>query len=163
MTEFNDCPYCKPREGKDWNPEHLVYDRAKKDAIWEYVVKMTLVFRDLMIGNPRLAELGFEEEAMGHNAIAGGFQGQRQWTDYKPDGDFSEAILNTSFDWNGPREAFTFATENDTLNGASMLLMHLLTNRAQMFADVRTFWSPEAVRRVTGMNWKAWPPRVLFI
>lgn len=142
--------YCKPREGKDWNPKHLVYDRVKKDAIWEYVVKMTLVFRDLMIGNPRLAELGFEEEAMGHNAIAGGFQGQRQWTDYKPDGDFSEAILNTSFDWNGPREAFTFATENDTLNGASMLLMHLLTNRAQMFADVRTFWSPEAVRRVTG-------------
>lgn len=142
--------YCKKNEGCDYNPAHLVYSREEKDAIWEYVVKMTLIFRDLMIGNPKLAEMGFEEEAMGHNAIAGGFQGQRQWTDYKPDGDFSEAILNTSFDWNGIREAFTFATENDTLNGVSMLLMHLVTNRAQMFADVRTFWSPEAVERVTG-------------
>lgn len=142
--------FCKKNEGRDYNPAHLVYSREEKDAIWEYVVKMTLIFRDLMIGNPKLAELGFEEEAMGHNAIAGGFQGQRQWTDYKPDGDFSEAILNSSFDWNGIREAFTFATENDTLNGVSMLLMHLLTNRAQLFADVRTFWSPEAVERVTG-------------
>lgn len=111
---------------------------------------MTLIFRDLMHGNPKLAEMGFEEEAMGHNAIAGGFQGQRQWTDFRPDGDFPEAILNSSFDWNGIREAITFATENDTLNGASMLLLHLLTNRAQLFADVRTFWSPEAVERVTG-------------
>ncbi len=142
--------YCKKNEGKDYNPEHLIYSRQEKDAIWEYVVKMTLIFRDLMIGNPKLAESGFEEEAMGHNAIVGGFQGQRQWTDFKPDGDFSEAILNSSFDWNGIRQAYTFATENDTLNGVSMLLMHLLTNRAQMFADVRTFWSPEAVKRVTG-------------
>ena len=108
--------YCKSNEGVDFNPEHLVYSREEKDARWEYVVKMTLIFRDMMIGNPKLAEMGFKEEAMGHNAIAAGFQGQRQWTDYKPDGDFSEAILNTSFDWNGIREAFTFATENDTLN-----------------------------------------------
>lgn len=142
--------YCKKNEGTDHNPEHLIYEREQKDAIWEYVVKMTLIFRDLMIGNPKLTEMGFEEEAMGHNAIVGGFQGQRQWTDFKPDGDFSEAILNSSFDWNGIREAFTFATENDTLNGVSMLFMHLLTNRAQMFADVRTYWSPEAVERVTG-------------
>lgn len=142
--------YCKPREGEDCNPKHLVYSRQEKDAIWEYVVKMTLIFRDLMTGNPKLAEMGFQEEAMGHDAIVGGFQGQRQWTDFKPDGDFSEAILNSSFDWNGIREAFTFATENDTLNGVSMLLMHLLTGRAQLFADVRTFWSPEAVERVSG-------------
>lgn len=142
--------YCKKNEGRDCNPEHLVYSRAEKDAIWEYVVKMTLIFRDLMTGNPKLAEMGFEEEAMGHNAVAGGFQGQRQWTDFKPDGDFSEALLNSSFDWNGIREAFVFATENDTLNGVSMLMLHLLTNRAQLFADVRTFWSPASVERVTG-------------
>lgn len=142
--------YCKKNEGRDFNPPHLVYSRAEKDEKWEYVVKMTLIFRDMMIGNPKLTEIGFEEEAMGHNAIAGGFQGQRQWTDFMPDGDFPEAILNSSFDWNGIREAYTFATENDTLNGASMLLLHLLTNRAQMFADVRTFWSPESVERVTG-------------
>lgn len=103
-----------------------------------------------MIGNPKLAEMGFKEESMGHNAIAAGFQGQRQWTDYKPDGDFSEAILNTSFDWNGIREAFVFATENDTLNCTSMLFNHLLTNTAQIFADVRTYWSPNAVERITG-------------
>lgn len=144
--------YCKSHEGADCNPEHLVYPREKKDEVWEYAVKMTLIFRDLMHGNPKLAEMGFEEEAMGHNAIAGGFQGQRQWTDFRPDGDFAEAILNSSFDWNGIREAITFATENDTLNGASMLLLHLLTNRAQLFADVRTFWSPEAVKRVTGRH-----------
>lgn len=142
---------CKPREGCDRNPEHLLFSRAEKDAVWEYVVKMTLIFRDLMLGNPRLADRGFEEEALGHNAIAGGFQGQRQWTDFRPDGDFAEAILNSSFDWNGIRRPVVFATENDTLNGASMLLMHLLTNRAQLFADVRTCWSPESVRRVTGL------------
>lgn len=142
--------YCKVNEGQDFNPAHLVYNREEKDQIWEYIVKMTLIFRDLMQGNPKLAELGFEEEALGHHAIAGGFQGQRQWTDFKPDGDFSEAILNSSFDWNGMRQPLTFATENDTLNGVSMLLMHLLTNRAQLFADVRTYWSPEAVQRVTG-------------
>lgn len=141
---------CKPREGEDFNPEHLRYSREKRDEVWEYVVKMTMIFRDLMVGNDRLAAMGFEEEAMGHNAIAGGFQGQRQWTDFRPDGDFSEAMLNSSFDWNGVREAFVFATENDTLNAVSMLFMHLLTNRAQLFSDVRTFWSPEAVERATG-------------
>ncbi|MDR0891656.1 MAG: L-fucose isomerase [Mediterranea sp.] len=144
--------YCKPNEGTDYNPEHLIYPRRQKDEIWEYVVKMTIIIRDLMVGNDKLTEMGFEEEAMGHDAIAGGFQGQRQWTDYKPDGDFSEAILNTSFDWNGIRPAYTFATENDTLNAASMLLLHLLTNRAQLFSDVRTFWSPKAVERVTGLK-----------
>ncbi len=142
--------YCKPNEGRDYNPEHLCYPREKLEEIWAYVVKMAIIFRDLMHGNPKLAEMGYQEEAMGHNAIAGGFQGQRQWTDFRPNGDFAEAMLNTSFDWNGIREAIPFATENDTLNGASMLLMHLLTNRAQLFADVRTFWSPEAVERVSG-------------
>lgn len=142
--------YCKSNEGKDLNPEHLHYSREKKDEVWEYVVKMTIIFRDLMVGNPRLAEMGFEEEAMGHNAIAGGFQGQRQWTDFRPDGDFSEAILNSSFDWNGIREPFTFATENDTLNGVSMLFMHLLTNQAQLFSDVRTFWEPRGSQACHG-------------
>lgn len=142
--------YCKTHEGHDYNPEHLVYSREEKDKIWEYVVKMTIIFRDLLIGNPKLAEIGFMEESMGHQAIVGGFQGQRQWTDFRPDGDFSETILNTSFDWNGIREVFTFATENDTLNGISMLFNHLLTNRPQIFADVRSYWSPQAFERVTG-------------
>lgn len=142
--------YCKVNEGRDCNPERLHYSREKKDEVWEYIVKMTMIFRDLMHGNPKLAEMGFEEEAMGHNAAVGGFQGQRQWTDFKPDGDFSEAMLNSSFDWNGIREPITFATENDTLNGITMLMLHLLTCRAQIFADVRTYWSPEAVERVTG-------------
>ena len=140
-------------EGKDFNPKHLVKGRAAKDADWEYVVKMAIILRDMMVGNPVLAEMGYGEEAVGRNALCAGFQGQRQWTDHWPNGDFAEAWLNTSFDWNGPREPFTFATENDTLNGVSMLLMHLLTNRAQLFADVRTFWSPDAVKRATG--W--WP------
>lgn len=141
---------CKTHEGEDLNPKHLCYDRENLDRVWEYVVKMTIIFRDLMIGNPKLAELGFKEEACGHNAIVGGFQGQRQWTDFKPDGDFSEAILNTSFDWNGIRPPYTFATENDTLNGITMLFLQLLTNRAQMFSDVRCCWTPEAYKRVTG-------------
>ena len=111
---------------------------------------MTLIARDLMVGNPRLAELGYGEEALGHNAIVGGFQGQRQWTDHSPNGDFMEAMLNSSFDWNGIRQPYIFATENDCLNGASMLFGHLLTNTASIFADVRTYWSPEAVKRVTG-------------
>ncbi len=143
---------CMSREGEDFNPEHLKHSREQKDKDWEFVVKMTLIMRDLMIGNPKLKEMGFGEEAMGHNAIAGGFQGQRQWTDFLPDGDFSEAILNSSFDWNGIREAFTFATEDDHLNGISMLFNHLLTNTAQIFADVRTYWSAESIERVTG--WK---------
>ena len=144
--------YCKPNEGEDFNPAAKVKDCAGKDKDWEFVVKMTIIMRDLMIGNPKLSELGFKEEALGHNAIAAGFQGQRQWTDWKPNGDFSEALLNTSFDWNGIREAFVVATENDALNGVAMLFAHLLTHRAQIFSDVRTYWSPEAVKRVTGME-----------
>lgn len=142
--------YCKPNEGEDFNPEHLKFTEAEKDKVWEFVVKMTLIFRDLMKGNPVLDKMGFYEEAMGHNAIAGGFQGQRQWTDFRPDGDFSEAILNSTVDWNGLREPITFATENDTLNGVTMLFLHLLTGRPQLFSDVRTYWSPESVERVTG-------------
>ncbi|MGL6175272.1 MAG: L-fucose isomerase [Cellulosilyticaceae bacterium] len=137
-------------EGIDINKEHLVKDRERKDWEWEFVVKMTIICRDLMIGNPRLAELGFLEEAEGHNAIAAGFQGQRHWTDHFPNGDFMEAILNSSFDWNGIREAFVMATENDALNGVAMLFGHLLTGTSQIFSDVRTYWSPEAVERVTG-------------
>ena len=143
---------CKPNELPDHNPEHLIKSRKEKDADWEYVVKMTLIMRDLMIGNKKLDEMGFGEEAMGHNAIAGGFQGQRQWTDFLPNGDFSEAILNSSFDWNGIRAPLTFATENDHLNAISMLFGNLLTNTAQIFADVRTYWSPESIERVSG--WK---------
>ncbi|MDT8432049.1 MAG: L-fucose isomerase, partial [Bacteroidales bacterium] len=139
----------KCAEGPD--PNNDPSDRERKDWEWEIVVKMTLIMRDLMIGNPKLAEAGFGEEALGRNAIAGGFQGQRQWTDYYPNGDFPEAILNSSFDWNGIREAFVFATENDSLNGVSMLFGHLLTNTAQIFSDVRTYWSPVSVKRVTGV------------
>ena len=125
-------------------------DFFQKDADWEFIVKMTIIMRDLMTGNPKLKEMGFKEEALGHNAIAAGFQGQRQWTDFYPNGDYPEALLNTSFDWNGIREAFVVATENDACNGVAMLFGHLLTNRAQIFSDVRTYWSPEAVKRVTG-------------
>lgn len=139
-------------EGEDENKPQNRVSRQRKDWEWETVVKMTLIFRDLMIGNPRLKELGFGEESLGRNAIAGGFQGQRQWTDYYPNGDFSEAILCSSFDWNGIRQAFVFATENDSLNAVPMLFGHLLTNTAQIFSDVRTYWSPEAVKRVTGQE-----------
>ena len=139
------------REGEDTiNPAQLIKSREDNDADWEFVVKMTLIVRDLMIGNPRLKALGFGEEALGHNAIAAGFQGQRQWTDFYPNGDFTEAILNSSFDWNGIRQVYILATENDALNGAAMLFGHLLTGTAQVFADVRTYWSPDAVLRVTG-------------
>jgi L-fucose/D-arabinose isomerase len=138
------------KEGRDYNPADKQKSRAEKDSDWEFVVRMTMIARDVMLGNPRLAELGFAEEAIGHNAILGGFQGQRQWTDHRPNGDFMEAILNSSFDWNGIRQPYTFATENDSLNGASMLFGALLTNTAQIFADVRTYWSPEAVKRVAG-------------
>jgi L-fucose isomerase len=137
------------KEGSDQNAPSSQMNRARKDEIWEYVVKMTLIIRDLMIGNPKLAKMGFGEEALGHNAIVSGFQGQRQWTDHMPNGDFSEAILNSSFDWNGIRQAFLVATENDCLNGVAMLFGHLLSNTAQVFTDVRTYWSPEAVKRVT--------------
>jgi L-fucose isomerase len=138
------------KEGKDNNPEEKQFSREQKNKDWEIVIKMTLIARDLMIGNPVLAEMGYEEEAEGHNTIASGFQGQRQWTDYFPNGDFTEAILNSSFDWNGIREPFIYATENDCLNAVSMLFGHLLSDTAQLFADVRTYWSPEAVKRVTG-------------
>lgn len=138
------------KEGKDYNSPRTVRPRARLDREWETSVKMALIARDLMIGNPKLAEIGFGEEAHGHNAIVSGFQGQRQWTDYQPNGDFIEAILNSSFDWDGLRPPYIVATENDALNGASMLLGHLLTNTAQIFADVRTYWSSEAVQRVTG-------------
>lgn len=138
------------KEGKDVNSRDQRRDAKAKDKEWETVVKMTLIARDLMVGNPRLAELGFGEEALGHNAIFGGFQGQRHWTDHFPNGDFMEAILNSSFDWDGVRAPYVFATENDSLNGAAMLFGYLLTNTAQIFADVRTFWSADAVQRVTG-------------
>jgi L-fucose/D-arabinose isomerase len=140
--------YCK--EGREYNPSDRQRTRQQKDQDWETVVKMALIGRDLMTGNERLTELGYGEEAMGHNALVGGFQGQRQWTDHFPNGDFMEAILNSSFDWNGIRQPYVFATENDALNGLSMLFGYLLTNTAQIFADVRTYWSPAAVKRVTG-------------
>jgi L-fucose isomerase len=138
------------KEAADTNKKSIQRSRAEKTADWEYVVKMTMIMRDMMVGNPVLAELGYPEEALGRGAIASGFQGQRQWTDYKPNGDFAEAMLNSSFDWNGIRAPYIVATENDSLNGVCMLLMYLLTNRAQIFADVRTFWSADAVKRVTG-------------
>jgi len=137
--------YCK--EGEDNNKNKS--SRERKNYEWETVVKMTMIARDLMAGNPELAKLGFGEEALGHNAILAGFQGQRQWTDFMPNGDFLEAILNSSFDWNGIREPFVMATENDSLNGVAMLFGHLLTDTAQIFSDVRTYWSPAAVKRVT--------------
>jgi len=140
--------YCK--EGTDNNPGSARKSRVEKDLDWETVVKMTMIARDLMVGNPKLTDLGYGEEGLGHNAILSGFQGQRQWTDYFPNGDFMEAILNSSFDWNGIRQPYLVATENDSLNGVSMLFGHLLTGTAQVFSDVRTYWSPEAVKRVTG-------------
>lgn len=139
--------YCK--EGFDKNPEHLQKSAEQKKADWEFTVKMCVIIKDLMNGNPNLPK-GCEEEAVGHNAIAAGFQGQRQWTDFYPNCDFPEALLNTSFDWNGAREPYILATENDVLNGLGMLFMKLLTNRAQMFADVRTCWNADSVKRVTG-------------
>ncbi|MCI5699947.1 MAG: L-fucose isomerase [Lachnospiraceae bacterium] len=135
--------------GFDKNPDFVKKSDAEKEEQFEFVVKMAVIIKDLMNGNKNLPA-GREEEAVGHNAIAAGFQGQRQWTDFYPNGDFAEAVLNTSFDWNGAREPYILATENDVLNGLGMLFMKLLTNRAQMFADVRTYWSGDAVKRVTG-------------
>jgi L-fucose isomerase len=140
------------REGEDFNLPEKQRKRDQKDRDWEFVVKMTIIIRDLMIGNKKLEKIGFAEEAHGHNALISGFQGQRQWTDFLPNGDFAEAILNSSFDWNGIRAPFMVATENDSLNGVSMLFNYLLTNTAQIFADVRTYWSPESVAGVSG--WK---------
>ena len=157
--------YCKPQEGHDYNEDRQLFPgtpmtsfngkgkgktRAEKDADWEFTVKNMMIIRDLMCGNPKLLEMGYKEEALGHDAIAGGVQGQRQWTDYKPNFDFPESLMCSSFDWNGIREPYILATENDALNGLSMLFGHLLTGRGVMFSDVRTYWSPEAVRRVTG-------------
>ena len=139
----------KCKIGFDKNPDAVRKSDKVKEEQFEFVVKMAVIIKDLMNGNANLPE-GCEEEAVGHNAIAAGFQGQRQWTDFYPNGDFAEAILNTSFDWNGAREPYILATENDVLNGIGMLFMKLLTNRAQMFADVRTYWSSDAVKRVTG-------------
>ncbi len=137
-------------EGKDYNDPSIRRSDEQKQRDWEFSVKMTLIARDLMVGNSKLGEKGFGEEALGHNAIAGGFQGQRQWTDHFPNGDFMEAMLNTSFDWNGKRAPYILATENDSLNGVSMLFGYLLTNSAQIFSDVRTYWSRQAIKRVTG-------------
>ncbi len=140
--------YC--REGKDLNTAQ--HSKQQKEKEWETVVKMTLIARDLMVGNPKLTGLGYGEEAMGHNALLAGFQGQRQWTDHMPNGDFLEAILCSSFDWNGIRPPYLVATENDAMNGVPMMFGYLLTNTAQMFSDIRTFWSTEAITRVTGMK-----------
>lgn len=143
--------YCVPHEGRDWNIERgKGKSRKELDETWEFTVKCMMIIRDLMHGNPKLDEMGYHEESLGHNAIAGGVQGQRQWTDYKPNFDFPESLICTSFDWNGIREAGVLATENDSLNGVAMLFGHLLTNKGMMFSDIRTYWSPEAVKRVTG-------------
>ena len=159
--------YCKPQEGHDYNEDRPLFpgvpmttfngkgkgkNRQEKDEDWEFTVKCMMIIRDLMQGSEKLGAMGYKEEAIGHNAIAAGVQGQRQWTDYKPNFDFPESMMCTSFDWNGPREAYTLATENDFLNGMSMLFGHLLTNRGVMFSDIRTYWSPEAVKRVTGTD-----------
>jgi len=143
--------YCE--EGPDNNPPAQQHSRARKDKVWQMSAKMALIVRDLMVGNPDLRRKGLIEESLGHNAILAGFQGQRQWTDHFPNGDFLETMLNSSFDWTGIRQPYLVATENDSLNGVSMLFGHLLTGSAQIFSDVRTYWSPEAVQRVTG--WKA--------
>ena len=141
--------HCKM--GRDDNPDFVRFSDEQKEKQWEFTVKMYCIIKDLLCGNPNLPE-GFEEEMVGHNAIAGGFQGQRQWTDHWPNCDYPEALLSSTFDHNGAREPYTLATENDILNGVGMLFMRLLTHRAQIFADVRTFWSPEAVKRVTGYD-----------
>ena len=145
----------KCKEGKDWNGDawgQKDFTAKERKEQWGFVAKMTLIIRDIMLGNPKLDEIGWHEEALGRNAILGGFQGQRMWTDYKPNGDFTEAILNSTFDWNGKKSPVLLATENDGCNGLAMLFSNLLTGRASCFADVRTYWSPSAVERVTG--WK---------
>ena len=138
------------KEGRDYNPPKIQKSREAKDRDWEFLAKMAMIVRDMMVGNPKLKEMGFGEEAVGRNAIAGGFQGQRQWTDHWPNGDVAETLCNSSFDWNGKKMPQILATENDSLNGICMLLMWLLTNKASMFADVRTYWSDAAVKRATG-------------
>jgi L-fucose isomerase len=140
------------KEGRDYNDPASVRPRQALDEEWETSIKMALIARDLMTGNPRLAEMGLAEQAQGHHAIAGGFQGQRQWTDHFPNGDFLEAILNSSFDWNGKRAPYIVATENDALNGVGMLFGHLLTHTAQIFADLRTYWSTSAIETASGQK-----------
>ena len=140
------------KEGPDNNPQAEQHTRQRKDEVWKTCVKMAMIVRDLMTGNPDLRRKGLDEEALGHNAIAAGFQGQRHWNDHFPNGDFLEVILNSSFDWNGFRAPYIVATENDSLNGAAMLFGYLLTGTAQIFCDVRTYWSPGAIERVT--SWK---------
>ncbi len=146
------------REGFDCNagknlPEVITRSKiVPPDGDWEFVVKMTIIMRDILFGNPKLGEMGWHEEALGRNAVAGGFQGQRQWTDWLPNADFSEAILASTFDWNGAKTPTPFATENDTCNGISMLLGTLVSGSAPCFHDVRTYWSPEACERVTGVK-----------
>ncbi len=142
----------KCKKGLEVNVPELRSTPEEEASQWEFVAKMTLIIKDIMLGNPKLAEMGWEEEANGRNGIFGGFQGQRMWTDYKPNADFTEAILNTTFDWNGRRQPFVFATENDSLNGVAMLMLSLVSNKAAVFADVRTYWSPDAVKRVTGYD-----------
>ncbi len=141
--------HCKM--GRDDNPDFVKFSDEEKEKQWEFTVKMYCIIKDLMAGNENLPE-GFEEEMLGHNAILGGFQGQRQWTDHWPNCDYPEALLSSSFDYQGAREPYTLATENDVLNGLCMLFMRLLTHRAQIFADVRTYWSGEATKRVTGYD-----------
>ena len=144
---------CMTNEGEDIaNRPEKAKTREQKDQDWEFIVKMMMIMKDLMHGNPRLAELGYKEEAIGHNAIAGGFQGQRQWTDWLPNADFTEAIMASTFDWNGPKAPTPFATENDTCNGIAMMLGSLVSGSAPCFHDVRTYWSPEACERVTGQK-----------
>ena len=142
------------KQGKDVYNGKNGKTEEQHQADWDFVTKMTMIGRDLMLGNPKLAKLGFVEESCGHNAIAGGFQGQRQWTDHFPNGDVMETVLNSSFDWNGIRQPIVLATENDCLNGMAMLFGNLLTQSSQGFSDVRTYWSPEAVKRVTGHDLK---------
>ncbi len=140
------------REMKDPNPVEIQQSREKKDEVWETIVKMTLIIRDLMLGSEKLREMGYSEEAFGRNALLGGYQGQRQWTDFMPNTDFAEAILNSSFDWNGKRQPVTLATENDSLNATTMMMGTLLTGTAQIFCDVRGYWSPEAIEHNTGVR-----------
>ena len=145
--------YCKVNEGYDYNADKdKAKTREEKDADWEFTVKNMMIIRDLMQGNPKLREMGFKEEALGHNAILAGVQGQRQWTDWLPNADFAESILNSTFDWNGKKQPTLLATENDGLNGTAMLFGNLLSGRASIFADVRTYWSPEAVKAATGYD-----------
>lgn len=146
------------KEGFDKNKGKNFPEIIKKSKVvpadkdWEFIAKFTIIVRDILFGNPKLKEMGWSEESLGRNGIVGGFQGQRMWTDWLPNGDFTEAIMASSFDWNGKKAPFAFATENDTLNGISMLFATLLTGKAPCFHDVRTYWSPDSVKRVTGKS-----------